>query len=145
MEDAVYLGESSNTLPTRSEAHFTDYRQDMRRQPGGEERRRGRGGEEEESRRGVSSWMADHTRDTHNSVVSDDPLKDYEFITVSTHSKPLQRQVDEYLRMERVERSKRMKVGKEEWRVKLPLLNRKHEYWAPRNLTYTFDNLPQRR
>ena len=46
-----------------------------------------------------------------------------------------------------MERSRRMKVGKEEWRVKVPLLNRKHEYWAPRNLTYTFDNLnrPQRR
>ena len=34
-----------------------------------------------------------------------------------------------------------MRVGKEEWRVELPLLNRKDEYWAPRNTTYTFDNL----
>ena len=29
VEDAVYLGESSNTLPTRAEQHFVDYRQDM--------------------------------------------------------------------------------------------------------------------
>ena len=140
VEDTVYLGESSNTLPTRSEAHYKDYRQDMRREPGGEGRRRGGEGEEEDSRRGVSSWMADHTRDTHNSIISDDPITDYEFIIVSSFIKPLQRQIDEYLRMERVERSGRMKVGKEEWRVKVPLLNRKHEYWAPRNLTYTFDN-----
>ena len=34
-----------------------------------------------------------------------------------------------------------MKVGKEEWSVKLPLLNRKDEYWAPRKITYSFDNL----
>ena len=61
--------------------------------------------------------------------------------SVGTFRKPLRRQVNEYLKMERVKRSKRMKVGKEEWSVKLPLLNRKDEYWAPRNITYSFDNL----
>ena len=85
--------------------------------------------------------MADHTRNTHKSIISNDPTSDYEFVTVATFRKPLQRQVDEYLRMERVKRSKKMRVGNEEWRVELPLLNRKDEYWAPRNTTYTFDNL----
>ena len=112
VEDTVYLGESSNSLPTRAEAHYTVYRQDMRRQPGGGGgRRRGGEGEEEDSGRGVSSWMADHARDTHGSVISDNPINDYEFTTVSTFDKPLQRQIDEYLRMERVERSGRVEEG----------------------------------
>ena len=34
-----------------------------------------------------------------------------------------------------------MKVAKEEWSVKLPLLNRRDEYWAPHNITDTLDNL----
>ena len=59
---------------------------------------------------------------------------------MGTFRKPLQTQVDEYLRMELVERIRRIKVGKKEWRVKVPLQNRKHEYLAPRNITYTFNN-----
>ena len=128
VEDAVYLGESSNTLPTRAEQHFVDYRQYMKQQPGGQGKRRGGGGEEEGNRRGVSSWMADHTRHTHKSIISDDPTSDYEFVTVGTFRKPLQRQVDEYLRMEQVKRSRKMRVGKEEWRVGCSISNTYMEF-----------------
>ena len=81
--------------------------------------------------------MADHTRECHNATISDNPIDNYEFTITSTFRKPLPRQVDEYLRIKRAERSKRVKLGKKEWRVKLPLLNQKHEYWAPRNVTFT--------
>ena len=80
------------------------------------------------------------TPESHNATISANPLDDYEFTVTGTFNKPLPRQVDEYLRIERAERSRKVKVGKEEWKVKLPLLNRKHEYWAPRNVTYTFTN-----
>ena len=136
VEDQVYVGESSNSLPTRSESHHRDYGQDMRRQ-GGRRRQQG-GAEEEEAGRGVSSWMADHSRECHGATISADPIDDYEFTVTGTFRKPLPRQVDEYLRIERAERSRKVKVGKEEWKVKLPLMNRKHGYWAPRNVTYTF-------
>ena len=138
VEDRVYLGESSNSLPTRTESHHRDYGQDIRQ---GLRRRRQGGGEEQEAAKvGVSSWMADHTRECHNAIISENPRDDYEFTIASTFKKPLPRQVDEYLRIERAERCRRVKLGKEVWRVKLPLLNRKHEYWAPRNVTYTFTN-----
>ena len=138
VEDRVYLGESSNSLPTRTESHHRDYGQDIRQ---GLRRRRQGGSEEQEGAKvGISSWMADHTRECHNATISENPRDDYEFTIASTFKKPLPRQVDEYLRIERAERCRRVKLGKEVWRVKLPLLNRKHEYWAPRNVTYTFTN-----
>ena len=84
--------------------------------------------------------MADHSRESHDATISTNPLDDYEFTVTRTFNKPLPRQVDEYQRIKRAERSRKVKVGKEEWKVKLPLLNRKHEYWAPRNLTYNFSN-----
>ena len=57
-----------------------------------------------------------------------------------TFMKPLHRQVDENLRISRAERDKSVRVGKKVWRISLPLLNRKHEYWAPRSMTFNFSN-----
>ena len=84
--------------------------------------------------------MADHAREKHGGVVSSDPLKDYEFGRTGTFMKPLHRQVDENLRIARAERDKVVKIGKKKWRVSLPLLNRKHEYWAPRSMSFNFSN-----
>ena len=88
----------------------------------------------------MSSWMADHARDKHEGVMSTDPLKDYEFRRTGTFMKPLHRQVDENLRITRTERDRTIKVGKKLWKVSLPLLNRKHEYWAPRSMAFSFSN-----
>jgi hypothetical protein len=48
--------------------------------------------------------------------------------------------VDEALRIDRAERTAKVAVGKKLWCLNLPTLNRKHEYWAPRNMTFTFSN-----
>jgi hypothetical protein len=156
IRDQVYIGESSRSLPTRAGLHYRDYGQDIRRRA--KRRRPGQGegevepavrqrpasaGEEEEEGgegRGVSSWMADHTRERHAGVISTDPVRDYQFEITGTFMKPLHRQVDEALRIDRAERTAKVSVGKDVWRLSLPMLNRKHEYWAPRNMIFTFSN-----
>ena len=148
----VYLGESSRSLPTRLESHIRDYVQDMKkkvkknREEGDDMRRRRMSDDDDNdedeagSTAGVSSWMADHTRDSHNGVMSADPLDDYEFGCTGSFSKPLNRQIYENLRITRAENTGKVKVGRKAWKVGLPLLNRKHEYWAPRTMSFSFSN-----
>ena len=104
-----------------------------------------RGSEDEEKEEGgtpavVSSWMADHARERHGGVMSSDSLKYYEFARTGSFQKPLHRQVDEHFRITKAERDKTVKVGRKLWQVSLPLLNHKHEYWAPRNMSFNFSN-----
>ena len=96
--------------------------------------------DEEGVQSSVSSWMADHVREFHNGQISTDPLNDFEFACTGVFRKPLHRQVDENLRITRAEILGKIKVGRKVWKVGLPLLNRKHEYWAPRSMTCTFSN-----
>ena len=154
VENSVYLGESSRSLPSRAAFHFRDYRQEMKKkrgsvgekgrgdEEGGGGERKGRGSEEEEEDGGMpaslTSWMADHSRDCHGGVISTDPIKDYEFAATGSFSKPLHRQVDEMLRINRAECTGKIRVGKKTWKLKLPLLNTRHEYWAPRCMNYNF-------
>ena len=84
--------------------------------------------------------MADHARGKHKGVMSADPLQDSEFVKTGTFMKPSHRQVDENLRITRAERDRVIKFGKKVWKVSLPLLNRKHEYWAPRSISFNFSN-----
>ena len=84
--------------------------------------------------------MADHARERHGGVMSSDSLKDYEFARTGSFQKPLHRQVDENLRITKAERDKTVKVGRKLWQISLPLLNPKHEYWAPRNMSFNFSN-----
>ena len=44
------------------------------------------------------------------------------------------------LRINRAESTGVIRVGKGKLKVKLPLLNSKHEYWAPRSMSYNFSN-----
>ena len=106
---------------------------------GGERRRRGSEDDDDEEE-SVSSWMADHSRKCHDGVISADPMDDYEFVVTGTFQKPLHRQVDEMLRIDRAECRGVIKIGKEIWKLKLPLLNGKHEYWAPRSMSYNVSN-----
>ena len=159
VKHSVYLGESSRSLPSRSSFHFRDYSQEMKKKKTGskkvrdEESRREegegggrgrRGSEEEEDGEGmpaaISSWMAEHSRECHGGVISADPSQDYEFLVTGTFSKPLHRQVDEMLRINRAESTGVIRIGKGKLKVKLPLLNSKHEYWAPRSMSYNFSN-----
>ena len=89
VQHQVYLGETSRSLPIRLEFHIRDYGQDIKKNTNkkstesASDVRRRRGSEEEEEEgntpSSVSSWMADHARDSHNGVISADPMTDYEF------------------------------------------------------------------
>ena len=141
IKEKVYLGESSRSLPTRQGLHVRDYVQDVKKskKSSNEEKerlRRGSDDEDEDEGSSVSSWMADHVRDCHKG----EPLNDFEFACTGTFRKPLHRQVDESLRITRAENQGQIKVGKKVWQIALPLLNRKHEYWAPRTMTCIFTN-----
>ena len=88
--------------------------------------------------------MADHARDSHKGVISADPMTDYNFACTGAFTKPLHRQVDRNLRITRAQRDEKLKIGRKVWKIGLPLLNRKHEYWAHRNITFTFSNFNRR-
>ena len=144
--DSAYIGESSRSLPSRSALHFRDYRQDMKKKsvkisvaaPGSNSQYRervaseGEDGEGEgEEKRGVSSWMADHCRSVHNSKVSDNLFEDYEFVTTNTYTKPLHRQVDEFLKINNAEQKGVIKINRKvTWKVNKELLNRQDENWS---------------
>ena len=85
----------------------------------------------------LSSWMADHTRQEHKGEMSEDVRKDYEFCVTGTFMKPLHRQVDEHLRMEKAECTGKAKVGRDAWKVEKALLNRKEESWSPKAAVYS--------
>ena len=85
----------------------------------------------------LSSWMADHTRQKHKGEMSEDVRKDYEFCVTGTFMKPLHRQVDEHLRMEKAECTGKAKVGRDAWKVEKALLNRKEESWSPKAAVYS--------
>ena len=88
-------------------------------------------GEGEGGEGGVSSWMADHSRSVHNSVISLNITDDYEFSITGRFQKPLHRQVVEYLIIARAEQEGKVKINtKITWKVRKELLNRQDENWS---------------
>ena len=76
--ERVYLGESSRSVYTRAQGHYTDLKSKMKS---------GRG----------TSWMADHIQEAHNGVWTEAaPWEDWEFSLNGTHRKPLNRQISEF-------------------------------------------------
>ena len=61
--------------------------------------------------------------------MDEEARKDYEFVITGTLLKPLHRQVDEHLCMEKAETTGKGKIGKAAWKVDKVLLNRKEERW----------------
>ena len=73
----------------------------------------------------LTSWMADHSRQDHKCEINEDARK--EFAVTGTFLKPLHRQVDEHLRMQKAEITGKVKIGRGVWKVNKSLLNRKEE------------------
>ena len=137
--EKVYIGESSRSCTTRSTVHFSDYRQEMRR---GKKKRKdvdeGEGEEGREEGRSLTSWMADHAKKDHKGEMDEDDIrKDYEFAITGNFLKPLHRQVDEHLRMEKAETTGKVKIGRAVWKVDKVLLNNKEESWSPKAAVYS--------
>ena len=137
VKDQVYAGESSRCVVTRTSSHLTDYHQTMAKN----QRRKGREvrGEQEEVEVGeeakLSSFMADHSLEVHEGKEVD-----FDFHVTGRFTKCLYRQVDEADRIQVAEEKGEVVVGKARWKVGSPLLNRKHEYYAPRSMNCNFSN-----
>ena len=98
----------------------------------GEEEGEGEGGEGGGGGEGgVSSFMADHSRNVHNSVISLDLTKDYEFTITGRFQKPQHRQVVEYLNITRAEQEGKVNINHNiTWKVQKELMNRQDENWS---------------
>ena len=141
----TYQGETSRSIVSRSREHFDDYKAAMRKQPSppGRPLARQAGrlgqGEEMEEEEGSSSWMADHALSHHMGKISKDPRQDYNFVVLNQFRKPLERQIEEAVRIKYVmsrgflvmgqgRRAKKVKMNRR-------LLNRKMENFSPWFLT----------
>ena len=112
IEWETYQGETSRSLVSRSREHYADYHTAMKKLPPGRAGARagggegGQGGQGEEVVQGEqeegTSWMADHTRSHHDGEISADPREDYDFIEVGQFRKPLQRQLEEAVRIKTI-------------------------------------------
>ena len=117
MENIVakeYDGETSRTLFTRSNQHFADYSTHVA------------GSRRQEA----SSLMWDHTVETHNGEISDNPREDFQFRVVGVFRDCLSRQLEEAVRLESIENGG-LRLG-DKLRRKVVSLNRKEEHYQPR-------------
>jgi hypothetical protein len=132
-QEKAYIGETSNSLPTRIEDHLEAYSQAMRpgRRQGGNPRRQVGESEEEET----SSWMADHMMEAHGGQKSEDPFEDFEFHQLRVFLKALERQVAESVFMEIAETRGVVRMGPVLQKVARELCNRKGEkfHFNPRS------------
>ena len=115
--DSVYYGETSRSLTTRTEHHFSDYQTHTNRS----------------KRKPVSSWMWDHTESHHDGVVSQNIRQDYTFRMQGVFGDCLSRQLDEAVRMNMVEMHGKV-VGDRSEGVggRVVMLNRKEEFYQPK-------------
>ena len=97
------------------------------------------GGQGEEDQEEGTSWMADHARSHHDSKISPDPRDDYDFLEVGQFRKPLQRQLEEAVRIKTVMKQGFIVLGQgpkaRKLKLKKILLNRKMEKFSPWFLT----------
>ena len=93
---------------------------------------------EEEDEEG-SSWMADLCRPHHRGLVSADPRDDYDFVVLGHYPKPLQRQIEEAVRIRQVMQEGFLPIGQgpKARKIKLcrHLIYRKMENFSPWFLT----------
>ena len=123
--DQVYYGESSRSLKTRAEQHFSDYQS---HQHGSK-------------RKPVSSWMWDHAVQCHDGVISQEIRQDFTFRLQGVFRDCLSRQLDEAVRL-RMAESHGSVVGDraEGAGGGVVVINRKDEHYQPKVVQYNFFN-----
>ena len=120
--DHSYTGETARSIYTRSKQHLSDYRSHF-------------GG-----RKAVNSWMWDHTAEQHGGVVGPDQgAGDYTFRSQGCFEKPLQRQVDEAVRLSQIEKHGRVLCDKKGGR-QVVSQNSRGEFYTPKIVQYRFEN-----
>ena len=124
MTNYTYTGETARTVYTRSKQHLSDYRSHL---PG---------------RRPVESWMWQHTMTHHQGVLGPDMgASDYSFRLQGKFYKPLERQVDEAVRLGQIDKDGRVldDVGGQHGGT-VVCLNTRGEYYRPRIVQSNFEN-----
>ena len=119
-----YTGESARSVYTRAKQHLENYRSHL---PG---------------RKSVESWMWNHTVSHHAGVMGPGQgAGDYTFRLQGHFCKPLQRQVDEAVRLGQIEQHGLVldEVGSQ-YGGPVQSLNSRGEYYHPRIVQYSFDN-----
>ena len=140
----TYQGETSRSVVSRAREHYADYKTAMKKPPptslGRQDRAGGRGhqtgsGQEEDEEEQGSSWMADHSRSHHAGRISADPREDYDFLVLDQWRKPLERQLEEAVRIKLARTRGFLMLGQGRKARKLKvnpiLLNRKMENFSP--------------
>ena len=120
----TYSGETARTIYTRSKQHLANYKSHRA------------------GRKAVESWMWEHTVSHHGGVVGPDQGQgDYEFRIEGVFQKPLQRQVDEAVRLGQIDSHGCLieDVGGE-WGSPVVSLNTRGEFFKPRIMQYNFQN-----
>ena len=114
LTDYSYTGETARTVYTRSKQHLDDYRSHF------------------EGRKTVDSWMWTHTINHHGGVVGPDRgAGDYSFWIQGRFAKPLQRQVDEAVRLGQIESHGKV-IGDKMSGGKVVSQNSRGEYYTHR-------------
>ena len=75
--------------------------------------------------------MWDHMVQKHGSPRDIDPIKDFRFEKVSSHRDPLNRQIEEAIRINQALEQKTL-IARSGYIQKVNCLNRKEEHFAPR-------------
>ena len=120
--DFNYTGETARSLYTRSKQHLDAYRSNM-------------GG-----RKPKDSWMWEHNLCQHGGLAGPDGgASDYMFNLHGTFRKPLQRQVDEAVRLGQIEKHGRV-LDEKGGGGKVISLNSRGEFYTPKTVQYVFTN-----
>ena len=120
--DYSYIGETARSLYTRSKQHLDAYRSNFG------------------VRKPIDSWMWEHTMSHHEGVVgAHQGAMDYQFRLQGIFRKPLQRQVDEAVRLGQVEKHGRI-LDDVYGGGTVTSLNSRGEFFTPKIVQYNFAN-----
>ena len=144
----TYQGETSRSIVSRAREQFEQYRAAMKKLPqprvpppsqgGLGEAGTGEMGQWEGEEEGTS-WTADHTRSHHDDQMSSNPMDDYDFLVLDQFRKPLQRQIEEAVRIKSVMTKGFFLMGRgptaKHMKMNRRLMNRKMKNFSPWFLT----------
>ena len=108
----IYIGESARSLFTRMGGHIGDLKSHMKSQS-------------------HKSWMGEHVREAHGgSWNKESPHEEWEFSLEGNFRKPLDREVNEFIRIRRAKCSGQARIQGERTKVAREVFNSKEEWYS---------------
>ena len=110
--EKVYIGESSRSVYTREQGHYTDLKSKMKSGKG-------------------TSWMADHIQEAHRGQwTKEAPWEDWDFSISGSYRKPLSRQLAEFLNIRKAKTRGTTQFQGKEVTIKKEVFNTKEEWFS---------------